>query len=153
MQFKILLIIILIANNCFGQNQRIDGKWFVEDKTAESDLHIPTKIIFSKDSAIFDSKSPVESMFCTEYFMFNSDSTFDCVGECHAYDSTKNWFNYYGSYGVWELKNKRTILLDYYAGISIFHSKFKIQHDHGKMVFIRTEFEIETFEEPVINEE
>jgi len=80
-------------------------------------------------------------MYCTEYFLFESDSNFNCIGECHAYDPKNNWFSYYGSYGIWSLKNKSTLKLDYVHGLHITHCEFNIKSRKNKIILTRTKME------------
>ena len=100
---QILTLSFFIITTVLGyaQNVNINGKWFVEEKKAISDIDIPEKIILVKDSTIFNSKTMVDSMYCAEYFNFEPDSMFYCTGECHAYDPNNYWFNYYGNF--WNL--------------------------------------------------
>lgn len=136
----ILLFAILVTQHIYSQNP-IEGKWYVESKTSQSDLDIPTEIILIKDSSAFNSKSMVDSMYCSEYFIFETDSNFNCIGECHAYDPKNNWFSFYGSYGMWELKNKTTLKLDYVNGYHITHCEFKIRRLSNKFVLTRIKME------------
>jgi hypothetical protein len=141
---KVLLILFLIISidfHSFSQKQGIEGKWYVENKTSPSDLDIPTEFILIKDSSAFNSKSMVDSMYCSEYFIFEPDSNFNCIGECHAYDPKNNWFSFYGSYGMWELKNKTTLKLDYVHGYHITHCEFKIRRLRNRLVLKRTKKE------------
>jgi hypothetical protein len=135
------IIALFLIVNGFSQLPFLEGKWFVENKTSKSDLEIPDKIFLIKDSSVFDSKSMVDSMYCTEYFLFESDSNFNCIGECHAYDPKNNWFSYYGSYGIWSLKNKSTLKLDYVHGLHITHCEFNIKSRKNKIILTRTKME------------
>ena len=125
----------------YSQNNGIEGKWYVEDKQSKSDLDIPERFYLIKDSTVFDSKSMVGSMYCSEYLLFETDSSFTCVGECHAYDPANYWFNYYGSYGNWTTKKKSTLKLDYVHGLFITHSEFKIKRKRNKLILTRTKME------------
>ena len=141
---KVFLILFLISSIDFysySQKQGIEGKWYVENKTSPSDLDIPTEFVLIKDSSAFNSKSMVDSMYCSEYIIFEPDSNFNCIGECHAYDPKNNWFSYYGSYGMWELKNKTTLKLDYVHGYHITHCEFKIRRMSHKFVLTRIKME------------
>lgn len=132
---------LFISSKGFSQKVELNGKWFVENKKSKSDLDIPEQIILIKDSLGFDSKSMVDSMYCTEYFIFEVDSNFNCIGECHAYDPKNNWFSYYGSYGMWSLKEKSTLKLDYVHGLHITHCEFKIKRQKNKIILTRTKME------------
>ncbi len=146
----ILIIILFVITNFHGysQNINIEGKWFVEDKETKSDIDVPEKITLVKDSIIFNSKSMVDSMYCTEYFNFEIDSMFYCTGECHAYDPKNNWFNYYGSFGTWTQLNRSNLQLDYVHGYNVTHCKFKIKRQRNKLILIK--IDMKTVE---INEE
>jgi hypothetical protein len=135
------IIALFFIINGFSQLQSFEGKWFVENKTSKSDFDIPDQMTLIKDSAVFDSKSMVDSMYCSEYFLFESDSNFNCIGECHAYDPKNNWFSNYGGYGMWSLKNKSTLKLDYVHGLHITHCEFKIKREKNKIVLTRTKME------------
>lgn len=140
MKLFILLFSILIAQHIYSQNP-FEGKWYVENKKSLSDFDIPEEIILTKDSSAFDSKSMVDSMYCLEYFIFEPDSNFNCIGECHAYDPQNNWFSFYGSYGMWELENTETLKLDYVHGYHITHCEFKIRRRRKKVVLTRSKME------------
>lgn len=136
-----LIVILFSLNNSYSQKEKVEGKWYVENKTSKSDLDVPTTLILSKDSSVFNSKSMLDSMYCSEYFIFESDSDFNCIGECHAYDPKNNWFNYYGSYGIWTLKNKVTLKLDYVHGYFITYCEFKIRRQGNKLILKRIKME------------
>lgn len=140
MKQLILLFGILVIQHTYSQNP-VEGKWYVENKTSLSDLDIPNEIVLTKDSSSFNSKSMVDSMYCSEYFIFEPDSNFNCIGECHAYDPKNNWFSFYGSYGMWELKNKMTLKLDYVHGYYITHCEFNIRKRKDKLVLTRIKME------------
>lgn len=127
-----------MSSNGFSQKLIIEGKWYVENKMSKSDFDIPNQMTLIKDLAVFDSKSMVDSMYCTEYFLFEADLNFNCIGVCHAYDPKNNWFSNYGSYGMWNLKDKSTLKLDYVHGLHITHCEFKIKRVKNKIVLTRT---------------
>lgn len=132
------IVALFFIINGFSQLQSFEGKWYVEKKTSKSDFDIPDQMTLIKDSAVFDSKTMVDSMYCKEYFLFESDSNFNCIGECHAYDPKNNWFSNYGSYGMWGLKEKSVLKLDYVHGLHITHCEFKIKRVKNKIVLTRT---------------
>lgn len=135
------IVALFFIINGFSQLQSFEGKWYVEKKTSKSDFDIPDQMTLIKDSAVFDSKTMVDSMYCKEYFLFESDSNFNCIGECHAYDPKNNWFSNYGSYGMWGLKEKSVLKLDYVHGLHITHCEFKIKRQKNKIVLTRTKME------------
>lgn len=141
MKTLLTTIALFLIIHGFSQTLILEGKWFVENKKSKSDLDIPEQIILIKDSSVFDSKSMVDSMYCTEYFLFESDSNFNCIGECHAYNPKNNWFSYYGSYGMWNLKGNSTLKLDYVHGLHITHCEFKIKRQKNKIILTRTKME------------
>lgn len=141
MKCLLTTIALFLILNGFSQVSSIEGKWFVKNKISKSDLDIPDQIVLIKDSSVFDSKSMVDSMFCIEYFLFETDSNFNCIGECHAYNKKNNWFNYYGSYGIWSLKNKSTLKLDYIHGLHITHCEFNIKRRKNSTILTRTKME------------
>lgn len=140
-EFIKLFFILLLSFQGNAQKLEIVGKWYVQNKVSQSDLDIPNSIVLTKDSTTFNSKSMVDSMYCSEYFIFDLDSNFNCIGECHAYDPKNNWFSYYGSYGIWTLRNKSTLKLDYVHGLHITHCEFKIKRQKNKIILTRTKME------------
>lgn len=140
-QILTLSFFIFTSVISYSQSKNIVGKWFVEDKKAISDIDVPEKITLVKDSTVFDSKTMVDSMYCSEYFNFEPDSMFYCTGECHAYDPKNYWFNYYGSLGTWTLLNKSNLQLDYIHGLYVTHCKFKIKRQGNKIILIRVDLE------------
>ena len=129
------------------QSALVQGKWFVVEKTALSDLEIPTQLNYSRDSVRFNSISIADRMSCCEWFVFSKDSTFYQSGECLPLDTTEYGFKYYGINGYWELLDKHTILLDYYAGLSIYHCTFRFRLKKDTFELKRKHTEVQEIEE------
>jgi len=97
------------------------------EKTAPSDVDLPTRISFSRDSLRLNSMSVDDRMSCSEWMIFRKDSTFIQFGECLPLDTLKYGFKFYGINGGWELLDKHTIRLDYYAGLNISLCTFRFR--------------------------
>ena len=146
--FTISIVLFFSCVLCgHSQPDLIQGKWFVVEKTALSDIEIPTRIVYSRDSIRFNSMAIADSMSCSELIVFRKDSTLNQSGECLPLDTTQYAFKYYGINGYWELLDKHTILIDYYAGLSIYHCTFRFRFKKNILEFILLNKEMEVFEE------
>jgi hypothetical protein len=110
-----------------SQSDFIQGKWYVLKKTAQTDLEVPTRILFSRDSVHFNSMDVQDSMQCSEVFIFDEDATLIQSGNCLPLDSTHYGFKYYGINGSWMFLDKNTLLIDYYFGLSLYHCIFNFR--------------------------
>jgi hypothetical protein len=110
-----------------SQSDFLQGKWYVLKKTAQTDLEVPTRILFTRDSVRFHSMDVKDSMQCSEVFIFDEDATLIQSGKCLPLDTTQYGFKYYGINGSWMFLDKNTLLIDYYFGLRVFHCIFKFR--------------------------
>ena len=130
-----------------SQSDFIQGKWYVLKKTAQTDLEVPTRIQFTRDSVQFNSMDVQDSMQCSEVFIFDEDATLIQSGKCLPLDSTQYGFKYYGINGSWMFLDKNTLLIDYYFGLSLYHYTFRFRFKTGGFELKRKHTEVQEMEE------
>lgn len=130
-----------------SQSDFLQGKWYVLKKTAKTDLEVPTRIRFSRDSVHFNSMEVKDSMQCSEVFVFDEDATLIQSGKCLPLDSTQYGFKYYGIDGSWMFLDKNTLLIDYYFGLRMYHYTFRFRFKTGGFELKRKHTEVEEMEE------
>lgn len=130
-----------------SQSDFIKGKWYVLKKTAQTDLEVPTRIQFTRDSVQFNSMDVQDSMQCSEVFVFDEDATLIQSGKCLPLDSTQYGFKYYGIDGSWMFLDKNTLLIDYYFGLRMYHCTFRFRFKTGGFELKRKHTEVQEMEE------
>ncbi len=130
-----------------SQSDFLQGKWYVLKKTAQTDLEVPTRIRFTRDSVQFNSMEIKDSMQCSEVFLFDKDATLIQSGKCLPLDSIQYGFKYYGINGSWMFLDKNTLLIDYYFGLRMYHCTFRFRFKTGGFELKRKLIEVQEMEE------